>query len=83
MNQEIPLCELGVGQYATVQKILTFGSMRRRLQDLGIIPGTKIECVLKNPSGDPVAYFVRGAMIALRNRDSKGILVQSHSIKES
>ena len=76
MNQEMPLCDLRVGQYATVKRLQGFGSLRRRLQDLGMIPGTKIECVLKNPSGDPIAYFVRGAVIALRNRDSKEILVQ-------
>lgn len=72
----MPLSQLNVGQRATIAKLLTCGSMRRRLQDLGIVQGTTIECVLKSPSGDPVAYFVRGAMIALRNHDSKGVLVK-------
>ncbi|MBQ7950261.1 MAG: ferrous iron transport protein A [Clostridia bacterium] len=75
MNLEFPLSQLPVGQSATVCQLQTSGSMRRRLQDLGIIHGTKIECVLKSPAGDPVAYRIRGALIALRKSDSKTILM--------
>ena len=75
MNFTFPLSQLPVGQTATVLKILPSGTMRRRLQDLGIIPGTKIECVLKSPAGDPVAYRIRGALIALRKKDSETILM--------
>lgn len=75
MNIELPLSQLSVGQSATVKKLQTSGTMRRRLQDLGIISGTKIECVLKSPAGDPVAYRIRGALVALRKKDSKSILI--------
>lgn len=70
------LTELQVGQTARVSDILSIGSMRRRLQDLGIIEGTDIECLHKSPSGDPVAYLIRGAAIALRSEDSCNICVQ-------
>ena len=49
--------------------------MRRRLQDIGLIEGTEVECVQKSPAGDPVAYRIRGALIALRSEDSSNILV--------
>ena len=75
MDSTFPLSQLPVGQCATVQQILTAGTMRRRLQDLGIILGTPIECVLKSPAGDPVAYRIRGALIALRKKDSETILM--------
>jgi len=42
------------------------GVQRRRLMDLGIIPGTVIKAELKSASGNPTAYNIRGAMIALR-----------------
>ena len=74
MKQQ-PLTTLGEGQYGTVIDIYTTGSIRRRLLDLGVIPGTKIECLQKSPAGDPVAYLIRGAAIALRKEDSEGILV--------
>jgi len=63
------------GDSAVVQELTSVGAIRRRLQDLGIIPGTKIECVQKSPLGDPVAYMVRGAVIALRQEDAKTVLI--------
>ncbi|MBC8535571.1 FeoA family protein [Feifania hominis] len=64
------------GQRARVIDILSSGSMRRRLQDIGLIEGTDVQCMQKSPSGDPVAYLIRGAVIALRCEDSRNILVQ-------
>lgn len=42
------------------------GMQRRRLMDLGIVPGTLVTAELRSPGGDPTAYRVRGASIALR-----------------
>ena len=50
--------------------------MRRRVQDIGLICGTKVECVQKSPSGDPKAYLIRGALIAIRNSDARKIIVE-------
>ncbi len=70
---------LPVGKEARVINITSSGSMRRRLQDIGIIEGTKIKCLYKSPAGDPVAYFIKGAVIALRNQDSKNIFVLNYN----
>ena len=59
---------------------MEFDSMRRRLQDIGLIEGTRVECLQKSPSGDPVAYLIRGAVIALRTEDSEKILVSSAKV---
>lgn len=66
---------LKIGETARIKKIITAGSMRRRLQDLGITEGTPVECVLMSPSRDPVAYRVRGALIALRSEDSSQVVI--------
>lgn len=71
------LSELKEGQSGTVIYIDTSGSMRRRLLDLGVIEGTTINCVHKSPSGNPVAYQIRGAIIALRTDDSQNIKIAS------
>lgn len=76
MNTINTLNELREGQTARVASLLSAGSMRRRLQDIGLIEGTEVECIQKSPAGDPVAYFIRGAVIALRSEDSGKILVQ-------
>lgn len=67
---------LNIGQQARVSDIQTVGSMRCRLQDIGFIPGARVECVQRSPAGDPTAYLIRGAVIALRNRDCRGILIE-------
>lgn len=50
-------------------------AMRRRFQDLGLIPGTRVECLGHSPLGDPCAYLIRGAVIALRRSDASGIAI--------
>jgi len=45
------------------------------LLDLGVVPGTEIEIALNNPLKDPVAYWIRGAIIALRKEQSDKIFV--------
>ena len=67
------LNSLRVGQSARVSHIEAEPAMRRRLQDIGLIAGTEVECVQKSPAGDPVAYLIRGAVIALRGRDAGGV----------
>lgn len=67
------LTKLRAGQKATVRKISATGAMRRRLQDLGLIEDTEIECVGRSPLGDPAAYLIRGALVALRDTDAAAI----------
>lgn len=69
------LDQLIEGQTAVVTDLHLVGAIRRRLQDLGLIKGTRISCVLKSNHGDPVAYRIRGALIALRNSDTKNICI--------
>ena len=71
------LCELKEGQRANVIALNNVGAMRRRLLDIGLIQGTVVECVGRSPSGDPAAYLIRGAVIAIRDRDSADILTES------
>lgn len=75
MNTITTLASLDVGQQAIVTEILAKGSIRRRFFDLGIIEGTVIECMLKSPAKDPIAFQIRGATIALRQEDSSNIYV--------
>ena len=43
---------------------------------MGLIEGTSVECVGKSPLGDPAAYLVRGAVIALRSQESDRIFIR-------
>ena len=66
------LNQLKPGEEAVVTSIS--GENRRR-RDLGLIEGTKVKCVLNSPLGDPAAYKIRGAVIAIRREDAADIKV--------
>ena len=52
------------------------GQQRRRLLDLGVVKGTEITAELVSATGDPVAYLIRGALIALRRGQAEWILIE-------
>jgi DtxR family Mn-dependent transcriptional regulator len=62
------LASLRVGEAGVVMGISRAcrGQQRRRLMDLGLVPGTIIAAELTSMSGNPTAYNIRGAAIALR-----------------
>ena len=64
---------------ARVIGIETDGDMRRRFMDMGLIRGTAVECVGRSPGGDPSAYLIRGAVIAIRSEDTKSIQVTAET----
>lgn len=70
------LAELEIGQRARVMRLLVGGLTRRRLLDLGLLPGTEVRALMKSPLGTPIAYYVRGTVLALRSEDSSKIVVK-------
>lgn len=75
-SESCSLTDIPVGSKVQVLKLLSTGLPRRRMLDLGLIPGTIIDIVRKSPLGDPIAYNIRGAIIALRREESDQILVK-------
>ncbi len=73
----VPLNNLPLGEKAKVKELISDGETRRRMLDLGIIADTVIEALLRSPSGDPIAYAIRGAVIALRSEEASLILVEA------
>ncbi|MFQ5805802.1 MAG: ferrous iron transport protein A [Phycisphaerae bacterium] len=71
----IPMSSLEPGQSGRVLELMSGGSLRHRLLDLGLIPGTRVERLMNSPIGDPACYRIRGAMIALRTQDAGRIRV--------
>ncbi|MFV0314759.1 MAG: ferrous iron transport protein A [Anaerotignum sp.] len=69
------LNDIKTGERATIRTLLCKGTMRRRLLDIGLIENTEIECLGTSPSGDPSAFLIRGAVIAIRSEDCKNVIV--------
>jgi DtxR family Mn-dependent transcriptional regulator len=72
------LAQLSVGESAEVTGLspVCVGAERRRFLDLGILPGTRIAAELRSPGGDPTAYLIRGALVALRREQASLINVR-------
>ncbi|MBT4841520.1 MAG: metal-dependent transcriptional regulator, partial [Anaerolineae bacterium] len=77
----LPLSNLEIGEEREVIALSPRirGAERRRLMDLGILPGTMIEAELESAGGDPIAYRVRGAVIALRKDQAAMISVSTEA----
>lgn len=57
----------------TVTALDTRGLERRRLMDMGLLPGVEIQVDMKSPLGDPTAYRVRGSLIVLRRAQARDV----------
>lgn len=75
MNHDNNLNLLPLGEKAKVSQLSATGSLRQRMMDLGIVPGASVTALHRSPSGDPTAYYVMGAVIALRHSDASEILI--------
>jgi ferrous iron transport protein A len=67
------LCQLQEGMAVQITFLDLTGIMRRRLLDLGFVPGNVVTVVKKSPLGDPIAFRVSGTVIALRKEESSKI----------
>ena len=78
-NDIITIDSLSPGQSAVVDHVRE-SPLRGRLCDLGLVPGTPVKCMYRAPLGDPVSYCIRGAVIALRKKDSRFVVVRDKGI---
>jgi ferrous iron transport protein A len=71
----LTLDQLPRDKVAIVTGLTSAGAERRRMMDLGILPGAKVEVEMGNPLGDPTAYRIRGAVIALRREQARQVQI--------
>jgi len=75
-ERDCTLDKLRPGEAARVRALDAQEGIRRRLQDIGLIEGTKVQCLMISPLGDPAAYAICGAVIALRQEDASQVRVE-------
>ena len=73
----LTLGDLHIGQDAIIRVVGGEGELRHHLLDMGLTPGARIECVGVSPGGDPRAFLVRGAVLALRREDCLSIILRT------
>lgn len=63
------------GQTAFIKDLNSTGALRRRLLDMGLVEGTRVECLGVSPGGEPRAFLIRGAVLAIRGEDCRDIMI--------
>lgn len=76
-KSEPTLADLKPGTLCQISAVNIDGLLRRRIFDLGLVPGTMVSCVRTSPAGNPIAFAVRGSIIALRLEDANRINISS------
>lgn len=76
-RQAKTLYEMKAGQSAVVTAVHSTGAMKRRLVDMGIIPGTEILVRRVAPLGDPLQVSLRGYDLLVRGSEARDILVRA------
>ena len=75
-NNQIPLHELKTGQRGVVVHVGGKGPARRRMMDMGLVPGSEVKVVRVAPLGDPIEFTVKGYSLSLRKSEASNIQVE-------
>jgi ferrous iron transport protein A len=78
----VTLARIAVGEVVTVQAVGGERSFRRRLMELGLVPGTRVQLIGVAPLGDPVELLVRGASLSIRRAEAEAVSVSPELASE-
>ena len=71
------LSNLKPGQQGTILRLeSSIGPIRRRLMDMGVIPGERIKVEKVAPMGDPIEVTIKGYSLTLRKNEARGIEIE-------
>ena len=71
-----PLKDLKPGEKGKITKVSGQGLIRRRILDMGVIPGSDIEVQRVAPLGDPIEVKIKGYRLSLRKSEAANIYVE-------
>ena len=74
---ESTLNDLLPGEKARIIKVLAKGTVRRKLMDMGMVPGSEIEVVRTAPLGDPIEFRIKGYNPSMRRQEAVNIVVET------
>ncbi len=74
--EQIPLSTLKKGQHGIIVKVGGKGPVKRRMMDMGVVPGSEISVVRVAPFGDPIEFSIKGYSLSLRKSEAEKITVE-------
>jgi len=75
-NTYTKLSDLMVGTKAIIKKIVSSGSIKKRILEMGLTVGTTVEVKGVAPMGDPINVLVKGYNLSLRKKEASLVLVE-------
>lgn len=69
------LADASLGELLTIEQVGGNGGFRRRLLELGLLPGTSVTVKSVAPLGDPIELLVRGASLSIRKEEAATVSV--------
>ena len=69
------LDELEPGRKARVVRVEGDAALRRRIMDMGLVPGTEVRLERSAPLADPVSFRVRGFELSLRRSEAAAVRI--------
>ncbi len=82
MERSLPLHELKVGQHGTIVGVGGEGAIKRRMMDMGLVPGTVVRVVRVAPLGDPIEFRIKGYSLSLRRSEARNVTVELRAEEE-
>ena len=76
MSRLLTLDKMEPGSHAKIVATRADGSLRRRIMDMGLLPGERLEMVRRAPFGDPLEIIVKGYHLSLRKEEARRIEVE-------
>jgi DtxR family transcriptional regulator, Mn-dependent transcriptional regulator len=74
--KQVTLDTLRVGERGVVVHVGSKGPVRRRMMDMGMVPGSEVRVRRVAPLGDPIEFEIKGYSLSLRKSEAKAIQVQ-------
>ena len=75
-DAERRLSDLAVGEIGVIAGMEGKGPGRRRMLDMGLVPGAEVKVIRVAPLGDPIEFEVKGYSLSLRKTEAKTILLK-------
>ena len=72
----VKLSELLIGQAGEIVKVGAVGEIKKRLLEMGVVPGARVEVERVAPLGDPIEVMIMGYHLSLRESEAAEISVK-------
>ncbi len=78
-NFKMVLSDIRKGGFGVVKEITGSPAFMHRLQEMGFVPGVRVDVVGRSPFGDPIHVRIKGSDLAIRKKDAANVIMQDYT----